>query len=315
VHESNRENNMVVPSFSYANETQSLPTRVMIRLIEKLTGQAIIHKIYLHIHNSPEIGESFWKAYVRYLDLTPKYSFHDICKIPATGPVVIVANHPYGVLDGLIMCSTIEEVRKDFRILTNELIVKVPEVSEALLPVDFSGTKEALKINIATRDTAQKYLENGGCVVIFPAGGISTSPDKLGKMPAIDSPWHPFTTKLIRRSNASVVPIYFYGQNSRLFQIASHIHLVLRMSLIFKEVYDRIGTDVHLAIGEPIGKDRLDEFTDKEQLLNFLRERVYNLKEESNEIKSHKISKFGNIKNLIRHRIRRFKHLRRFNFI
>ena len=112
-------------------------------------------------------------------------------------------------------------------------------------------------------------------MVVFPAGAISTTPDKLGLKPAVDGRWQPFVSQLIQRSKATVVPIWFGGQNSRLFQIASHVSLTLRLSLIFHEVKTRIGTALPVAIGAPIPFASLAAIRDRQALADELRARVY----------------------------------------
>jgi putative hemolysin len=229
----------------------SRPKRALIRAIELVTGQPELKRLYLEHQRNPVDGESFFAAAVRQLKLDVQFDAAQLAKIPATGPCVIVANHPYGVLDGVVIAWMIGLVRRDFVILTNAVLLHAPETKEFLLPVDFAETEEAMKTNLRTRAEARKKLDTGGCVIVFPAGGVSTSPDKLGRHPAMDAPWQPFTVQLIQRSKAVVVPIFFGGQNSRLFQIASHLNQTLRLSLIFKEVRDRIGTVLPVAIGDP----------------------------------------------------------------
>jgi putative hemolysin len=114
-------------------------------------------------------------------------------------------------------------------------------------------------------------------VVVFPAGAISTTPDKFGSGPAVDGRWQPFVSQLIQRSKATVMPIWFGGQNSRLFQIASHVSLTLRLSLIFHEVETRIGTALPVAIGAPIPFASLASVKDRQELADELRARVYGL--------------------------------------
>ena len=264
-------------NFSYSDESQPLLQRTAIQLIEKATGQPKLRNLYLEYQRAPIKGESFWQASVRKLDIRPSFETTDLKNIPSTGPVVIVANHPYGVLDGLVMCWLIEKVRSDFLVLTHSALLRAPEARPYLLPVDFTGTKEAFETNLHTRDRARKHLAEGGCIVVFPAGAVSTAPDKLGRKPATDWPWQPFTAQLIQRSKATVVPIFFSGQNSRLFQIASHISATLRLSLIFKEVHDRIGTELPLVIGEQISASEISEISDRAALTVMLRDRTYAL--------------------------------------
>ena len=238
--------------FTYADPAMSRPKRLLIRSIEMITGQPRLKRLYLENRRNPIEGESFFDAAVRQLELDVQFDAAQLAKIPQTGPCVIIANHPYGVLDGLVIGWLTSLVRRDFVILTNAALHHAPETEAYLLPVDFSETPEAMEINLRTRAAARKRLEGGGCVVVFPAGGVSTSADKLGRTPAIDAPWQPFAVQLIQRSKAVVVPIFFGGQNSRLFQVASHLNQTLRLSLIFKEVRDRIGTALPVAIGDPI---------------------------------------------------------------
>jgi putative hemolysin len=268
---------MTEVQFSYSDETQPLLKRKTIQLIEKATGQPLLYGLYRENQKNPVPGESFWQAAVRQLQVIPTFKADSLANIPASGPVVIVANHPYGVLDGLVMCWLIEKVRKDFLVLTHSLLLRAPEARSNLLPVDFTGTREAFETNLGSREAARQHLAKGGCIVVFPAGAVSTTPDKLGRKPAIDWPWQPFTAQLIQRSKATVVPIFFSGQNSRLFQIASHISPTLRLSLIFKEVHDRIGTELPLVIGAPISPETHGQYKDRQALLGYLRDATYAL--------------------------------------
>ncbi|MDQ0394585.1 lysophospholipid acyltransferase family protein [Labrys monachus] len=263
--------------FTYADPTFSLPKRALIRAIEKVTGQPKLKRLYLENQRNPVEGENFFAAAVRRLELDVRFNRAQLEKIPKTGPCVIVANHPYGVLDGVVIAWLIGLVRHDFVILTNAVLLHAPETRSYLLPVDFAETEEAMKTNLRTRAEARRLLDAGGCVIVFPAGGVSTSPDKLGRHPAMDAPWQPFTVQLIQRSKAVVVPIFFGGQNSRLFQVASHLNQTLRLSLIFKEVRDRIGTVLPLAIGDPIDGAEFAAAADRKAAALDLMQRTYAL--------------------------------------
>jgi putative hemolysin len=152
-----------------------------------------------------------------------------------------------------------------------------PEAASFILPIDFSGADGAEETNLASRAAARAHLAKGGAVVVFPAGAISTTPDKLGLRPAVDGRWQPFVSQLIQRSKATVVPIWFGGQNSRLFQIASHVSLTLRLSLIFHEVKTRIGACLPVEIGVPVLFASLATIRDRQALADELRARVYAL--------------------------------------
>ena len=238
--------------FTYADPSMPAVKRGMIRIVEAATGRRHLRRLYLS--QRPEIlrGRPAFAAAVESLELDVRHDPAALARIPATGALVVVANHPYGVLDGIVISWLVGRVRSDFAVLTNAALTRVPEIAAHLLPVDFSGTAEAAGTNLRSRAAAHRLLAQGGCVVVFPAGGISTAPDRLGRRPAVDAPWQPFAAQLIQRARATVVPIRFDGQNSRLFQIASHINPALRLSLIFHEVRRRIGTSLTVAIGRPI---------------------------------------------------------------
>jgi putative hemolysin len=214
---------------------------------------------------------------VRSLALDVRYDAADLARIPKAGPVVIVANHPYGVLDGIVISWLVEKIRSDFVVLTNAVLMRAHEVRDFILPIDFSGTEEAIAMNLKTRSAARAQLDRGGAVVVFPAGAVSTAPDRLGRLPAVDARWQPFVGQLIQRARATVVPIWFGGQNGRLFQIASHVSATLRLSLIFHEVKARIGTVLPVAVGAPIAFESIGHIKDRQALADELRERTYAL--------------------------------------
>ena len=178
-------------------------------------------------------------------------------------------------MDGLIISYLTSKLREDFIVLTNSVLYRAEEIRSHLLPIDFAETKEALGTNLKSRAQAKAHLIKGGCLVIFPAGGASTAPKPWSKR-AVDAEWKNFTARLIVAAKAPVVPVYFAGQNSRLFQIASHISLTLRLSLFFKEVYDKIGSEIQVRIGEVIPYKDL-EALDRKNLMEHLRKATYEL--------------------------------------
>ena len=173
----------------------------------------------------------------------------------------------------------IKKIRQEFKILTHSLLLRAPETKGYLLPVDFSKTKEALRTNIETRKIARESLKDGGTIVIFPGGTVSTTNNFLNKQ-AFDPRWRNFTARLIKRSKPTILPIYFYGQNSSLFHLASQISATLRSALLFHEVRRRINTSVPLIIGDPIKYEDLNENLSNDELSKYLRHLTYNLNPE-----------------------------------
>lgn len=262
-------------NFSYADPNDGKLKKLLIRTIERLTGQPRLKRMYFENRHNPRPGETFWQAAVRYLELDLQYDDDALTAVPTTGPLVVVANHPFGVLDGIVLSYLVSLVRPEFKILTNSVLNRAPEIKSHLLPIDFAETREALKTNLQSRAEARAELQRGGTVVAFPGGTVSTAPDIFG--PAIDPDWKPFTASLIIKERATVLPVFFGGQNSRLFQLASLISPTLRISLLFKEVTDRIGTAMPITIGTPIPYTELASITDRQELADSLRTRTYAL--------------------------------------
>jgi len=265
-----------VEEFSYAAPDDPRLKRFLIRLVERMTGQPYLKWLYENHRTNPVPGESFWDSAVRRLELKLRPNEDALKTWPRQGPFVVVSNHPFGVLDGIIISQITSRVRHDFRVLTNALLYRAEEIRPFLLPIDFSETDEALKTNLKTRAVAKSHLMAGGCLVVFPAGGVSTTP-KLWKKQAIDTEWKTFTARLIKDAKSPVAPVFFAGQNSRIFQLASHISMTLRLSLIFKEVHDRIGSEVVVRLGEAIPFEKLPPMSDRQAFMARLRAMTYAL--------------------------------------
>jgi len=266
-----------IDTFSYASAEDPRLKRFVIRVIERVTGQPYLRWLYEDFRAHPD-GSSFWDSAVKRLELKIVCDEDKLAQWPRSGPLVVVSNHPFGVLDGIVLSQMVSRVRHDFRVLTNSVLYRAEEIRPYLLPIDFSESEEALRTNIKSRAEAKEHLMGGGCLVVFPAGGVSTTPTVWHKR-AIDTDWKLFTARLITVAKAPVAPVFFAGQNSRLFQLASHVSMTLRLSLLFKEVHDRIGSEIRIKIGDVIPYDRLVTISDRKQLMELLRTATYALGE------------------------------------
>ncbi|TVQ32224.1 MAG: acyltransferase [Geminicoccaceae bacterium] len=260
--------------FTYADPRDGRLKRMAIRSIERVTGQRRLKRLYdAHV---AERDPDFWSSAVRRLGLVLDYDAAKLqTQLPATGPVVIVANHPYGVLDGLMIGHLVQQRRPDFRVVAHGILTRSPEAAAFLFPIDFDATTEARRRNLEARQGALAWLQAGGAVVVFPGGTVSTAPRPFGA--AVDPRWKPFTAKLIHGAKAPVLPVCFVGQNSRLFQLASHVSMTLRLSLLFHEVANKIGSRQRIEIGELIPYAELAPIRDRQALVDLLRQRTYAL--------------------------------------
>lgn len=263
----------LIDEFSYASEAHSLGRIMVIRAVEMMTGQPYLKKLYLDYQSENLPLESFWEEVIRRLELDVKIHGGTMDNVPETGPLVVVANHPYGVLDGIVICWLVAQKRKDFKILINSVLCRAREMTDHVLPVDFDPTPQALETNLRSRKEARKILENDGVVIVFPAGAISTTERPFGKL-AVEEPWAPLVGQLVRRTKAPVLPVYFGGQNSKLFQVASHFSYAMRAALIFREVRRRIGSRFDMVIGELMSFAELEPHLPPKNLARHLQAHV-----------------------------------------
>jgi putative hemolysin len=262
--------------FSYCQPQFSVMRKLVVRSVERLTGQARLERIYWNWSKNPSPGENIFAAAMRLLNLNIQTDYAKWRKIPATGPVLIIANHPFGVLDGLTIGYLSTLVRQDVKIMTHSLLCRPREVQPYILPVDFSGTADAQRTSLQTRRDAVNWLKDGHVVVVFPAGGVSTTAKPLSKH-AVDSEWHPFIAKLARVGNTMIVPVFFCGQNSRLWQMASHVSYSVRLALLFRESIRRMGSPVNVKIGNTVSHSQLPIQPDRKATLDHLRKLTYEL--------------------------------------
>jgi len=267
----------IARDISYAGSAASKGGRALIRVLENATGRlALIRKAEGYDREVAQ-GRDFWAVICARYGLTLDVVGGALDNIPATGPLIVVANHPYGVLDGLMMGRIMSDRRGgDFRVLAHRIFRKSADLEKVILPISFDETKAAAEQNIATRAEALRYLGAGGAIGIFPGGTVSTGARPFD--PPMDPGWRTFTAKMVARSGATVVPVFFEGRNSRLFQLASHLHSTLRVGMLLREFRSRLGTPVHVVIGQPIPAAAIAAHKgDPKALMDFLRKATYDL--------------------------------------
>ena len=265
------------PIFSFADGEMGVISNKIIRYLEKLTGQPRVEKLYFDYVNDNLNPEYFWSDALDRLriklDVRKDIYNGVLASIPSTGRVVAIANHPYGVIDGLALCSIMAEARQDYKIITHRVLRQAPAVMDKILPIDFDETEAALKTNLESRRQALKHLKHGGAIIIFPAGAISLSPNIVGA--ASDEPWKSFVAKLAMQPDTTTVPFYFEGRNSALFQIARKISLTLGYSLMFREICKRMGTELVVSMRPAIHSSELAEMANRNVVTQFLRHQTY----------------------------------------
>nr|WP_299481379.1 lysophospholipid acyltransferase family protein [uncultured Roseibium sp.] len=260
--------------FSYANPEHPPLKRWTIRTIEGLSGRRKLIDVYeVWKHTMVDTSDNIWSDLLGLINLNVSVEDGEWPpKDLPEGPLVLIANHPYGIGDGLAILSLAEQLNRPFKILINNELLKVPEVRPFSLPVDFEETKEALKTNMQTRKEALRLLQEGTTIIVFPGGGVATAAKPFGR--AEELPWKTFTAKMIRSSKATVLPLYFDGQNSWLFHLVSKYSLTLRLALLVREFRRIVGSVMTARAGRPIPFDTLSGFKDQKEVMDFLQTKV-----------------------------------------
>ena len=263
---------------TYAQTTQTMTQRLMISAVENFSGRLNLIKRLRRYEEEGETSKDpdIWHTLVNCFGLNLQFLEGSLSNIPKTGPLVIVANHPFGLLDSTIMGYILSQTRSDFRIIAHQVFLKAPHLVPFMLPIYFDNTKQALMANVQTRKKALQLLTEGAAIGIFPGGTVSTSAKPFSK--PMDPHWRAFTARLILKSQATIIPVYFDGQNSRLFQLASHVHSTVRVGLLLREFEKRVDTSVKVVIGKPIAQSDIDLYAnDTPKLMDFLRSCTYSL--------------------------------------
>nr|WP_210270505.1 lysophospholipid acyltransferase family protein [Ensifer oleiphilus] len=261
---------------SYANENDRRLKRWFIRSMEGLAGRNRYAKLYAR-WRSDIVGKSdrIFGEMLQLIDVRLRLQGEWPPRHLPDTPLVIVANHPFGIGDGIAVLALAEQLGRPFRVLINNELLKVPEMAPYSLPVSFEETKGALALNMATRHEAVRLLKEGVTIVIFPAGGVATARSGWGR--AEDLPWKIFPAKLIQAARASVIPIYFEGQNGRIFHLASKLSLTLRISLLIREFRRLSGTTIAARIGHILTWEELCTHGDRKDLLGRIYEAVFSM--------------------------------------
>ncbi len=243
-------------------------------VLARVLGLHRLERLYSRIQ-SPG-AESISEKLLHQLAVTYRASDADLKQIPRSGATVIVANHPFGILEGAVLAALLRRIRPDVRILANRLLAAVPELEELVIPVEV--LRANARANAGGLRKCVEFLRSGGCLAVFPAGEVSHFRPCKGVVE--DSEWHSFVARLIESVSRSgqpvtVVPVYIHGSNSALFQLAGLLHRRLRTALLVHELLNKRNTVVDLRIGSPITHNKLLEIPTPEERTEYLRWRTY----------------------------------------
>ena len=262
---------------SYASTFTNPTQRITIQTIEHLTGKLrLLRKVRQFEAMGVPHGQAFWKQALDVMGIELKTPQEQIDRIPKDGPLIITSNHPHGLVDGMVLAELIGRVRTDYKILTRSLLTGITEIDHFMIPVPFPHEEDALEKNLVMRKDAMNHLKGGGVVILFPSGVVGASKTTFG--PVVEEQWNPFTAKMIQRSQAKVLPVYFPGGNSRWYQVANQISPTLRQSLLLFEVVKALNKPQTPVVGQLIDRPEIKDWADNPRgFVSWLRDETLKL--------------------------------------
>lgn len=258
---------------------KAFPEQVPQPLFEALMKLLQVEKtdfLYRELHQGP--SETFCERLLAALDLTIDITPEDIKRIPRTGPVLAVANHPFGIAEGVALAQLLPRIRPDVKIMANSLLAELPEISGRIISVDPFGGTASRRANAKGLREALAWLESGGMLLVFPSGEVSQLQFQFPRLQVADPAWSESIALLLRRSGAAALPLFVDGRNSLLFQLAGLVHPRLRTALLPHELLNKQRRSISLRVGALISPERIARFSGDEPLVKHLRWRTYLLR-------------------------------------
>lgn len=268
-------------SLTYANSFTNPWQASVVRVLEWFTGKlSILRMIRQFEKTGAPTGPDFWRGCLNIMGIDLLASPKQMENFPPDGPVVVVANHPHGMVDGMIMAELVGQRRGDYKILTRSVLTGIDAIASAyLIPVPFPHDPEAQRKSVEMRASAMAQLKGGGVVAVFPSGVVASSDTMMG--PAVEAEWNVFTAQLIRRSGARVVPVFFPGANSRVYQMANRVSATLRQGLLIHEIVHACNRPQNPVIGAPLTDAQMARLAkDPRGFMVWLREHTLTLGED-----------------------------------
>jgi len=243
-------------------------------VLEKMLGLSRLDSFYSRVADS-ETDEPFIERTLRLLGVSVDVSQQDIARVPVSGPVVVVANHPFGMVEGLVLAAVLERIRPDVRTMANRLLAAMPELRERMIMVDPFDRADSVRRNLAGLRLALEWLQRGGMLVMFPAGEVSHI--DFSRRGITDPQWSNAAVRLAIRAGAPILPVRFTGNNSALFHMLGLMHPTLRTAMLPHELWNKRGRPVSVRIGQAIEQEILARFESERAATAFIRNRTYSL--------------------------------------
>jgi putative hemolysin len=217
--------------------------------------------------------QQFFRSILTALDITVVSNRKEISAIPDTGPLVVVSNHPFGAIEGIILAELFLSIRPDIKVMANYLLNHIPQMKQLLIPVNPFKSEKSAHTNIGSIRHATQWVKQGGALLIFPSGAVSHF--HFSRREISDPPWNPVVSKIVHKTKASVLPVYFNGSNGKLFQCLGMINPWLRTALLPRELLNKRRRRIEMNIGNVLPYKQLRKYDADVLLTAYLRWRTY----------------------------------------
>jgi putative hemolysin len=244
--------------------------------LESILSIKAVNRLYDETRENYKKDSNFFRACAKAFRLDCHIPPGDLERIPRSGPLIVVSNHPFGGLDAIALGVLLTEVRDDVKMMANFLLNKMPETRDWFIPVDPFGRDSSPRQNIQSMRKSMEWLKSGGLLAIFPAGEVSHFHWHGGRIE--DPAWSPHVAALARKTDTTVLPVFFDGRNSLFFQVSGLVHARLRTLLLARELEARRTLPIRAFIGRPIGAAALNRHETDEARIRYLRSATYFLK-------------------------------------
>ena len=241
--------------------------------LERLLGVKRCRELYADI--ADQAPERFADVALERLGVKFEPSPEEMARIPAAGPLVVVANHPFGGIEGLMLIALLRRVRSDVKVMANYLLQRIPQLADMVIPVDPFGASDSARRNIGPLRESLRWLKQGGVLLVFPAGEVSSF--KPSHRSVADPPWSDTLGRIVRRSGAATLPVFFPGRNGLFFQLAGLVHPRLRTVLLPRELLNKRGRTLSVRVGSLIPARQLAQIESDREVVDYLRLRTYML--------------------------------------
>lgn len=239
---------------------------------EQLISLDRCNDLYDHLPEKENL-QQFFGSVLRALDVTVLANEKEKAAIPKTGPLVVVSNHPFGAIEGIILAELFLSIRPDIKVMANFMLNRIPQMKPLLIPVNPFKSNKSAHANIGSIRYATQWVKGGGALLIFPSGAVSHF--HFSRREISDPPWNPVVSKIVHKTQAPVLPIYFSGSNGKLFQVMGMVHPWLRTALLPRELLNKRRRQIEMKIGNVLPYSQMKKFDVEDRLTPYLRWRTY----------------------------------------